>query len=143
MEQGTLGRVLALGNTRATHTNLIVQTFAGGFAGRRADAETAEHAGRTLFFGGTQLQLGTPLGGVTGKASLTETSRNMVSRLTFRILAADIWEAADIHALVVDTGTAERTVRVGYTFQLQAADIWVALGSCRTSTGGLMVDRAT
>ena len=53
----------------------------------------------------------------------------MVSRLAFSILSADIWQAAHIHALVIDTGTAERTVRVGNTFQLQTADIWVALGS--------------
>ncbi len=53
----------------------------------------------------------------------------MVSRLAFSILSADIWQAAHIHALVIDTCTAERTVRVGNTFQLQTADIWVTLGS--------------
>ena len=85
-----LGVVLALGNAAASVAELVVQTVPGGLAGRRADAEAAEHAAGALFLAGAQLQLGAAQGGLASEAGQAEAARHVVEGATVCVLSAHI-----------------------------------------------------
>ena len=134
-----LGVVLALGNAAASVAELVVQTVPGGLAGRRADAEAAEHAAGALLLAGAQLQLGAAQGGLASEAGQAEAARHVVESATVSVLAAHVGQRADIHALVADTGPLPGTVGVGHALQLHAPHIGVAVGAGRAGAHRLVV----
>ena len=134
-----LGVVLALGNAAASVAELVVQTVPGGLAGRRADAEAAEHAAGALLLAGAQLQLGAAQGGLASEAGQAEAARHVVEGATVCVLAAHVGQRADIHALVADTGPLPGTVGVGHALQLHAPHIGVAVGAGRAGAHRLVV----
>ena len=134
---------MAFGHAGSSHAYLVVQALSGGFTRWGADPEAAQHTSRALLLCGTELELGTPKGGVTGEAGFTEASGHMVGGPALCVQTADIGQAADVHALVPDTGSVGGTIRVADTLQGNTSNIGVALGSCWTGTHGLMVGRDT
>ena len=68
VEGRTVRTVLALADTAPAVTELVVQTVPGGLAGRGTDPEAAQHSAGTLLLIGTELELGTALGGFSSEA---------------------------------------------------------------------------
>ena len=143
VEGRTVGAVLALADTAPAVTELVVQTVPGGLAGRGTDPEAAQHSTGTLLLIGTELELGTALGGFSSEARQTEAPGHVVGGPAVGVLAAHVEEAAHVDTLVPDTGPLPGTLHVTDALQLDTPDQGVAGGAGRAGAHGLVVGGGT
>ena len=143
VKRRTLGVVLTLADTAPSVTQLVVQTVSGGLTGRGTDPEAAQHSAGTLLLIGTELELGTALGGFSSEARQTEAPGHVVGGPAVGVLAAHVEEAAHVDTLVPDTGPLSGTLHVTDALQLDTPDQGVAGGAGRAGAHGLVVGGGT